>query len=103
MKKFMFASLLAIPLTAAVVLANTTDVIQSRNEQLAALVKDSFYADVHRLNLSPEQYTTIVKKIRKNHDSLTTEIKEVLNDDQKDTFSTIMEEKKSAMGDQVGF
>jgi hypothetical protein len=103
MKKLMFASLLAIPLTAAVVLANTTNVIQTRNEQLAEIVKESFYADVHRLNLTPEQYAIIVKKIRTNHDSLTTEIKEVLNDDQKDTFSTIMEEKKSAMGDQVSF
>lgn len=103
MKKLMFASLLAIPLTAAVVLANTTNVIQTRNEQLAEIVKESFYADVHRLNLTPEQYVIIVKKIRTNHDSLTTEIKEVLNDDQKDTFSTIMEEKKSAMGDQVSF
>lgn len=103
MKKFMFASLLAIPLTATVVLANTTDIIKDRNDQLAALVKDSFYDDVHRLNLSPEQYTIIVKKIRKNHESITTEIKKVLNDEQKNTFSIIMEEKKLAMGDQVGF
>lgn len=99
----MFASLLAIPLTATVVLANTTDIIKDRNDQLAALVKDSFYDDVHRLNLSPEQYTIIVKKIRKNHESITTEIKKVLNDEQKNTFSIIMEEKKLAMGDQVGF
>lgn len=103
MKKIMFACLLAVPLTSIAVIANTTDVIKSRNDQLAALVKDSFYSDVSRLNLTPDQYTTIVKKIRTTNEGLTTEIKEVLNDDQKDTFETIMEEKKAAMGDKVGF
>lgn len=103
MKKIMFACLLAVPLTAIAVIADTADVIKSRNAQLATLVKDSFYSDVSRLNLTPEQYTTIVKKIRKTHAVLTAEIKEVLNDDQQETFETIMEEKKSAMGDNVGF
>jgi hypothetical protein len=103
MKKIMFACLLAVPLTSIAVIANTTDVIKSRNDQLAALVKDSFYSDVSRLNLTPDQYTTIVRKIRTTNEGLTTEIKEVLNDDQKDTFETIMEEKKAAMGDKVGF
>jgi hypothetical protein len=103
MKKIMFACLLAVPLTAIAVIADTADVIKSRNAQLATLVKDSFYSDVSRLNLTPEQYTTIVKKIRKTHTGLTAEIKEVLDDDQQETFETIMEEKKSAMGDNVGF
>lgn len=103
MKKIMFACLLAVPLTAIAVIADTADVIKSRNAQLATLVKDSFYSDVSRLNLTPEQYTTIVKKIRKTHVGLTAEIKEVLDDDQQETFETIMEEKKSAMGDNVGF
>lgn len=103
MKKIMFACLLAVPLTAIAVIADTADVIKSRNAQLATLVKDSFYSDVSRLNLTPEQYTIIVKKIRKTHAGLTSEIKEVLNDDQQETFETIMEEKKSAMGDNVGF
>ena len=66
MKKIMFACLLAVPLTAIAVIADTADVIKSRNAQLATLVKDSFYSDVSRLNLTPEQYTTIVKKIRNN-------------------------------------
>ena len=103
MKKIMFACLLAVPLTAIAVIADTADVIKSRNTQLATLVKDSFYSDVSRLNLTPEQYTTIVKKIKKTHVGLTAEIKEVLDDDQQETFETIMEEKKSAMGDNVGF
>jgi RNA processing factor Prp31 len=103
MKKIMFACLLAVPLTSIAVIANTTDVIKSRNDQLAELVKDSFYSDVSRLNLTPDQYTTIVRKIRTTNDGLTTEIKEVLDDDQKDTFETIMEEKKASMGDKIGF
>jgi hypothetical protein len=103
MKKIMFACLLAVPLTAIAVIADTTDVIKSRNDQLATLVKESFYSDVSRLNLTPEQYTTIVKKIRTTDEGLTTEIKEVLNDDQKDTFEIIMAEKKESMGDKVGF
>lgn len=103
MKKIMFACLLAVPLTAVAVIVDTADVIKSRNEQLSTLVKDSFYSDVSRLNLTPEQYAIIVKKIRTTNDGLTAEIKEVLNEDQKDTFKTIMDEKKSAMGDKVGF
>jgi hypothetical protein len=103
MKKIMFACLLAVPLTSIAVIANTTDVIKSRNDQLAELVKDSFYSDVSRLNLTPDQYTTIVRKIRTTNEGLTTEIKEVLDESQKDTFETIMEEKKAAMGDKVGF
>lgn len=103
MKKIMFACLLAVPLTSIAVIANTTDVIKSRNDQLAELVKDSFYSDVSRLNLTPDQYTTIVRKIRTTNDGLTTEIKEVLDEDQKDTFETIMEEKKASMGDKIGF
>jgi RNA processing factor Prp31 len=103
MKKIMFACLLVVPLTSIAVIANTTDVIKSRNDQLAELVKDSFYSDVSRLNLTPDQYTTIVRKIRTTNDGLTTEIKEVLDDDQKDTFETIMEEKKASMGDKIGF
>lgn len=99
----MFACLLAVPLTSIAVIANTTDVIKSRNDQLAELVKDSFYSDVSRLNLTPDQYTTIVRKIRTTNDGLTTEIKEVLDEDQKDTFETIMEEKKASMGDKIGF
>lgn len=103
MKKIMFACLFAIPLTAIAVIADTTDVIKQRNEQLAVLVKESFHSDVSRLNLTPEQYTTIVKKIRTTNEGLATEIKDVLNDDQKGTFETIMDEKKTAMSDRIGF
>jgi len=103
MKKMMFACLLSIPVTAFAVIANTTDDIQSRNEQLAGLVKQSFYSDVSRLHLTPEQYTVVVTKIRHNQDDLAADIKKVLNEDQKETFDTIMAEKKSAMGDNVGF
>lgn len=103
MKKIIFACLLAVPLTSLAVISNTTNAIKERNEQLSTLVKESFHEDVARLNLTQDQYAIIVKKIRTTNDGLAAEIKEVLNEDQKETFSTIIEEKKEAMGDNVGF
>lgn len=106
MKKLIILCLLLLPLSALAATATVVDnaeVIQSRNAQMAKLVKDSFDSDVARLNLNTDQYMKIVEEINENKKDLAEDIRKLLDESQKRTFDQIMAEKKAALGEHVGF
>ncbi len=95
MKKIILATALAavLPVSFSAIAAEPT---AGQKDEVQRVIHEQFKADAARLNLTPEQKNKIAEVIKEHKKDLMDDIRDELDDSQKQEFDKLVQERKGS-------